>query len=226
MGTSTGYVVNNTVTLLHLYLLKSKTNILIDNNSRAQLAEFSLSMITADQLTDKSSPASGGKFRWMSPELLHPESFGLNESRRTKESDCYALGMVIYEVLSGQMPFAKYHDVRAMSKVLEGERPRRPQGERGKLFTNNIWGMLELCWKPQPRDRISASAVLLRLEEHPPLLMPSPNVDGDAETDSDEQQESSSDEESESGSDDEWHSAESDCAFSHSVPGSSLILLV
>jgi len=37
----------------------------------------------------------------MSPELLDPERFGMPESennRPTKQSDCYALGMVIYEV--------------------------------------------------------------------------------------------------------------------------------
>ena len=37
----------------------------------------------------------------MSPELLIPERFGVHESeagRPTRQSDCYALGMVIYEV--------------------------------------------------------------------------------------------------------------------------------
>ena len=37
----------------------------------------------------------------MSPELLDPERLGMPESegnRPTRQSDCYALGMVIYEV--------------------------------------------------------------------------------------------------------------------------------
>lgn len=34
----------------------------------------------------------------MSPELLDPERFEITECRPTKQSDCYALGMVIYEV--------------------------------------------------------------------------------------------------------------------------------
>ena len=44
---------------------------------------------------------SGGSTRWTSPELLDPERFGVPESegdRPTTQSDCYALGMVIYEV--------------------------------------------------------------------------------------------------------------------------------
>ena len=34
----------------------------------------------------------------MSPELLDPERFGVEGDRPTKKSDCYAFGMVIYEV--------------------------------------------------------------------------------------------------------------------------------
>jgi len=41
---------------------------------------------------------SGGTFEWMSPELLDPEKFGMKDYRPTKQSDCYALGMVVYEV--------------------------------------------------------------------------------------------------------------------------------
>lgn len=44
----------------------------------------------------------------MSPELLDPEQLYLGDGLPTKESDCYALGMVIYEVLSGQVPFAPF----------------------------------------------------------------------------------------------------------------------
>ena len=45
----------------------------------------------------ETSVSSGGTFCWMSPELLDPAHFGRN-GRLTRESDCYALGMVVYEV--------------------------------------------------------------------------------------------------------------------------------
>ena len=53
--------------------------------------------------------AAGGTRRWMSPELLDPELFDIPQSegdRPTKQSDCYALGMVIYEVRVRTSPFA------------------------------------------------------------------------------------------------------------------------
>ena len=46
------------------------------------------------------SHEEGSTHQWMSSELLDPGKFGLKDSRPTQESDYYALGMVIYEVLS------------------------------------------------------------------------------------------------------------------------------
>lgn len=45
----------------------------------------------------KTAISSGGTLSWMSPELLDPPRF-VSDGCPTRESDCYALGMVIYEV--------------------------------------------------------------------------------------------------------------------------------
>jgi serine/threonine protein kinase len=77
-------------------------NILVDLNDNkpiARVTDFGL-MTMADLGTDTLSNSflfSAGTTRWMSPELLHPEHFN-SDGRLTRESDCYALGMVIYEV--------------------------------------------------------------------------------------------------------------------------------
>ena len=154
-----------------------QTNILINRAGQACLADFSLLTMVSDQSTIISSWVEGGTIRWMSPELLDPERFGSKGSRPTKQSDCYALGMVVYEVLSGQPPFAPSTAPVVIRMILEGKRPGRPQGEEGKLFTDAIWGVLELCWKPRPSDRASVRAVLLSLGGN----------QEDEETDSDDQ---------------------------------------
>ena len=113
----------------------------------------------------------------MSPELLDPET---QDRRQTKHSDCYALGMVMYEVLSGQIPFYQHMHLVIPWKVVGGDRPQRPQGAEGVWFMDDVWGVLERCWAPQPGDRPSIEGVLQCLEKiseswtppSPPLASP------------------------------------------------------
>ena len=141
-----------------------KRNIMIDDNGCAVVAGFGLITLVPGQSTFLSSCMDAGAVRWMSPELLNPEKFGLSGSQQTKESDCYALGMVAYEILSGCAPFGTNGHFTILRKVIDGEHPERPQGEAGKLFTDQIWSMLDCCWETEPRVRASARDMLLRLE--------------------------------------------------------------
>ena len=100
----------------------------------------------------------------MSPELLDPAQFGLGGGRPTKESDRYSMGMVIYEVLSGQAPLARYYSHIVPSKIIEGERPGRPSGVKGASFTDDLWRILEQCWSAQPQVRPTTEVVLEYLE--------------------------------------------------------------
>ena len=87
--------------------------------------------------------------------------------------------MVIYEVLSGQVPFRLSGEFVAMEKVIEGVRPERPEGEIGMLFTDGIWELVHLCWMHQPGDRISAKDLLLGIERNSSPLRPSPDTGRD-----------------------------------------------
>jgi hypothetical protein len=107
----------------------------------------------------------------MSPELFCPEIFGLKGSRRTKSSDCYALGMVMYEVLSGQVPFFRHQSCAVVVRVLKGQRPRWPREVEGMY--DGVQEVLERCWEPKPDDRPRIEDVLRRLEELSRFWMPS-----------------------------------------------------
>ncbi|KAF9647785.1 kinase-like protein [Thelephora ganbajun] len=141
-------------------------NILIDPNGHARLADFGLLTIISDPTnpTASSSFAVGGTIRWMSPELLYPDLSGLKIARPTKQSDCYALGMVIYEVLTGRAPFTPFHHYVVIRRVIEGERPGRPGGPEGAWFTDDLWQTLNQCWAAEPKCRPSIRAVLECLE--------------------------------------------------------------
>ena len=96
----------------------------------------------------------------MSPELFDPE---VEDHRPTKYSDCYALGMVIYEVLSGHLPFYQFANRVVSLRILRGDRPERPQGAEGVWFTDEVWQLLVSCWTTQPEIRPSIEDVLRRL---------------------------------------------------------------
>ena len=119
----------------------------------------------------------------MSPELFDTE---IKDHHRTKYSDCYALGMVIYEVLSLRIPFHKDSDLTVVLKVSRGNRPERPEEAGGVVrFTDDMWGLLKLCWAEQPENRPNIEDILQYLEKcsrswtSPPLLsvMVPPAVD-------------------------------------------------
>ena len=117
----------------------------------------------------------------MSPELIAPQRFGFKNSRPTKFSDCYALGMVIYETISGNLPFHKHTDPTVIMKVLEGERPPRGAG-----FARSLWEMLELCWTSQSKNRPNIENVLQCLEiASNSSEPPSPGVDEEMEEEDD-----------------------------------------
>lgn len=137
-------------------LLVYKMRILIDSAGRARLSGFR----SLEAISDRPSVSRGAP-RWMAPELLDQEQL----SHCTKESDCYSLGMVIYEVLSGEAPFASTHRIsRVIADVIAGVKPSRPQGTRGVWFTDSLWEVLKRCWRREPGDRPSIETVLLCLQ--------------------------------------------------------------
>lgn len=71
----------------------------MNNDCCAVLADFGLAVIlSTSSMAAAMTSAGGGTVRWMAPELLNPEEYGFTHCHPSKESDIYALGMVIYEV--------------------------------------------------------------------------------------------------------------------------------
>jgi hypothetical protein len=143
---------------------------MVDNTGRAVLAGFSQLTFILDQSSSLSSRAPDSSVPLMTPELLTPERFGPLRRQPMRESDCYLLGMVIYGILSGSVPFGTSNPLAIFCKVRDAEHPERPQGDAGKLFTDGLWSVLERCWKTEPNERASAKDVLWYLEGNLPVV--------------------------------------------------------
>jgi serine/threonine protein kinase len=115
--------------------------------------------------------SSAGTVRWMSPELLFDQN-----SPPTRESDCYALGMVIYEVsqcahrsgplftpyqvLTGLRPFHHLGHYAAVIAVREGERPGKPLNSESLGFSDALWRSMTACWSKSSSARPTAQQLL------------------------------------------------------------------
>lgn len=90
----------------------------------------------------------------MSPELLDQDHPNFRGGQRTKESDCYTLGMVIYEVLNFIVP----------KVVIEGKHSERSLSTEMACFVDDLWTKVEQCWSDRSMDRPTAETLLECME--------------------------------------------------------------
>jgi len=142
-------------------------NILITNETpaRACLADFGLSTLTPSASGEMTTITSGGTPLYMAPELFYPEKFGKAKSRPTQPADIYALGMVIYEVLTGLDPFydQTFGPYEIVHHVLSGKRPTKPDAAENIGFGNGTWELVKECWGKIPTRRPTIGRVLAHL---------------------------------------------------------------
>lgn len=72
--------------------------------------------------------------------------------------------MVIYEVLSGKVPFASYSNFIVPKVVIEGKRSERPQSTEMACFVDDLWTKVEQCWSDRSMDRPTAETLLECME--------------------------------------------------------------
>ena len=69
---------------------------MVDDDESIRLGDFGLSAVAENGSSYTSS--SEGAWGWMAPELLDPETFGLDNSVPTRASDVYSFASVCIEV--------------------------------------------------------------------------------------------------------------------------------
>ncbi|QRW16284.1 Tyrosine kinase family catalytic domain protein [Rhizoctonia solani] len=84
-------------------------NILVSTDGTLKISNFNYSIL-AESATVISHTANlgGGSLRWMAPELLPSADDDLERAvKRTKQSDVYALGMTLLEIITDRVPYSE-----------------------------------------------------------------------------------------------------------------------
>ncbi|KAG8687535.1 hypothetical protein FRC11_007066 [Ceratobasidium sp. 423] len=139
-------------------------NVVVDANGIPKLTDFGLAqMIRAEDSTERSSSScAGGTSRWMAPELIGSDSLNAPYGKPNFASDIYALGMTIYEIFSGTLPFfGLKREPQVILAIMNRELPERIPG----VFTDELWDLLGQCWKYDAQERPTARQVLHVLHE-------------------------------------------------------------
>lgn len=82
-------------------------NILLGKDGAIKIADFGIARVCRDSMSRLTSQLDSGTLTYMSPEQLMGES--------TEQSDVYSLGVILYELLSGEVPFHS-GDIQAQIK--------------------------------------------------------------------------------------------------------------
>jgi serine/threonine protein kinase len=146
---SIGLAFLHTENILHQDL--KSLNVLLDNHYRAKLADFGLSKIKLESSRTTSMPAqSVGTLPWKAPELFK------RGSKYTTECDIYSLGMTLWELSSGKLPFADAQDNgQIIAWAVQGEQEVIPAEAPEHLKVT-----IQACWALVPTRRPTAAQVV------------------------------------------------------------------
>ncbi len=133
-------------------------NVLLDSREEPILTDFGLAKLVEKESKLTQTLALLGTPAYMSPEQAAGPSRGL-----TTASDVYGLGAILYELLTGQPPFAGGTTLETVRQVLEKE-PRRPSSLNASVDRDLEVVCLKCLDKDPNRRYGSAEAVAEDLE--------------------------------------------------------------
>ena len=136
-------------------------NIIISAQDQVKVLDFGLAKSVAKNVLNPNAGESRGSslglvvgtVRYMSPEQLKNE-------RLDPRTDIFSFGVVLYEMITGQNPFAKETDAESISAILTTDLPDKADGPQG---------LLEIARKCLSKDRErryqSVNEILIDLED-------------------------------------------------------------
>ena len=136
------------------------SNILLTRDNRAKIADFGMSVaMTGQELT-----AETGTYRWMAPEVIRHESYSSN-------ADVYSFGIVLWQLITREVPFATMTPVQTAYAVAEGHRPEIPSST-----PEHLRRIIEACWDEDSQKRPSFTYIAMALADYAKMAFNPANV--------------------------------------------------
>jgi serine/threonine protein kinase/Tfp pilus assembly protein PilF len=134
-------------------------NILLDQNGEPHLTDFGLArLLDAQSSVTRTIDVLG------TPSYMAPEQAAAETSKLSKATDVYGLGAVLYQLLTGQPPFAggtTYETIR----LLRETEPRHPRLLNPKI-DRDLSTICLKCLEKDPKRRYSSALALAEDLEH------------------------------------------------------------
>jgi serine/threonine protein kinase len=128
-------------------------NFLVTDDFTVKLADFGDSRMVA--AADAPMTQRRGTLRWAAPEVMQGKQA---DEQYSEKVDIYSLGIVLWELMTGMVPFAELSEFMVVSQVVAGARPKIPQDLPAPLRR-----LLKAMWHRNPSRRPSADQVCSQL---------------------------------------------------------------
>ncbi|ELR13875.1 5'nucleotidase [Acanthamoeba castellanii str. Neff] len=129
------------------------SNLLVDDNMTVKVADFGF----ATTKVDNGTMTRCGTPSWTAPEILSPPTGG-TKTRYTEKADVYSFGIVMWEVLTQELPYHDQDVMQVAMEVLGGGRPPVPP-DCAEGFSQ----LMQSCWHQDPQQRPDMNAVVMAL---------------------------------------------------------------
>ncbi|MDD6102006.1 MAG: Stk1 family PASTA domain-containing Ser/Thr kinase [Clostridiales bacterium] len=128
-------------------------NIIISREGKVKVTDFGIARATFKTSTNTINQAPVGSVHYLSPEQARG---GFSDER----SDIYSLGVTIYEMLSGKVPFSGENNVSVALLHIQGE--ATPLCELNDAVTPSVEKIVAKCMQKRPERRYFSAAELIR----------------------------------------------------------------
>ena len=138
-------------------------NIMVNSKNQIKVMDFGLAKLKGSMKLTKTS-STVGTLAYMAPEQIQ----GLEADRRT---DLWGFGVVLYEMLTGELPFRGEHEAAVMYEILNLD-PKPIQTLRSDV-PEHLQVLISQLLQKDPTKRISSAAEIIEQLKKPSNLAPS-----------------------------------------------------